>query len=235
MAGVAFAQSGDDDMAPMPGMSHPDAPTAHSVNASMSGEMTMGPHMVMTELRASTPDDQKRAEEIVQKLRKSLEKYRDYHVALDEGFKPFLPNLPQKVYHFTNYGTAFMEYLEFRPAHPGSLLYEKTKDGYVLVGAMYSAPADSTLDELDERVPLSIARWHEHVNLCIPPKNHPEMWRQTDHGKPLFGPAGVIATKPQCDAAGGNWLPHLFGWMVHVYPFGDDPKKIWSTDAPDMH
>ncbi len=39
----------------------------------------------------------------------------------------------------------------FDPAHPGSLLYVKNASGdYVLVGAMYSAPADYTYDQLDE-------------------------------------------------------------------------------------
>ena len=38
----------------------------------------------------------------------------------------------------------------------------------------------------------------------------------------------------QCDAAGGEFLPHLFGWMVHVYPYETDPKKVWSTDDDDQ-
>jgi len=28
---------------------------------------------------------------------------------------------------------------------------------------------------------------------------------------------------------GGKFLPHVFGWMVHVYPYATDPKDIWST------
>jgi hypothetical protein len=233
LASIAgFAQMPGGDMAGMAGTDHKDTAAAGAVNESMSREMSMGPHMLMTEVRAPNADDQKRADAIVAKLRSTLEKYRDYHVALEDGFQPFLPNVPQKIYHFTNYSTAFMEYLQFRPAHPGSLLYEKTRDGYRLVGAMYSAPADSTLEELDERVPLSVAQWHKHVNLCVPPKGHADMWRKTSHGKPLFGPAGTIATQAECEAAGGNWIPHLFGWMVHVYPFSDDPKQVWSTD-PD--
>jgi hypothetical protein len=28
--------------------------------------------------------------------------------------------------------------------------------------------------------------------------------------------------------------PHIFGWMVHVYPYEKDPKKIWSTDDDDQ-
>jgi hypothetical protein len=29
---------------------------------------------------------------------------------------------------------------------------------------------------------------------------------------------------------GGEFYPHVFGWMVHVYPYETDPKNIWSTD-----
>ncbi len=57
----------------------------------------------------------------------------------------------------------------FNPEHPTSLLYEKHGDDYKLIGVMYTAPKRFTEDQLDERVPLSIAQWHEHVNFCFPP------------------------------------------------------------------
>jgi len=57
----------------------------------------------------------------------------------------------------------------FDPARPGSLLYVKNSSGdYVLVGAMYSAPADYTYDQLDAIIPLSVAHWHAHTNICLP-------------------------------------------------------------------
>ena len=63
-----------------------------------------------------------------------MEKYKDYHVALNEGFKIFHPELPQKQYHFTNYRYAFEAAFKFNPEHPTSLLYEKSGDGYRLGG-----------------------------------------------------------------------------------------------------
>src|ERR1035438_2893087 len=63
----------------------------------------MGPHMYMTKLRPSTVQDWTRADEIVNELRESIEKYKDYHAALADGFRIFMPNLPQSEYHFTNY------------------------------------------------------------------------------------------------------------------------------------
>jgi len=45
-----------------------------------------------------------------------------------------------------------------------------------------------------------------------------------------FGLRGSIISKEACEAASGEFYPHLFGWMVHVYPYESDPKNIWSTD-----
>src|SRR6516225_3182378 len=50
----------------------------------------MGAHMHMTTLRNPLPSDAERAEKVVEQVRPALEKYRDYKVALAEGFKIFL-------------------------------------------------------------------------------------------------------------------------------------------------
>jgi hypothetical protein len=41
---------------------------------------------------------------------------------------------------------------------------------------------------------------------------------------------GSITTKEACDAAGREFHPHLFGWMVHLYPYETDPAKVWSVN-----
>src|SRR3984893_9093079 len=51
----------------------------------------MGPHMYMTALRPSAPQDWAKADTIVQQLRESIDKYRDYRVALSDGFRIFMP------------------------------------------------------------------------------------------------------------------------------------------------
>jgi hypothetical protein len=224
-------------MAGMPGMNmpgmddsadqNPDA--ARSATGAMSSrEMHMGAHMFMTDLRPENANDDRRAVEIVDTLRESISKYRDYKVALADGFKIFLPNVPQPLYHFTNYRYAYEASLSFDPARPTSLLYKKTSDGYELEGAMYTAPRNATLDQLNERVPLSVSRWHKHVNFCLPPKGTP--WRQADWGK--FG-LGSISTQDACAEANGIWIPQVFGWMVHVYPFEKDPSSIWAVEPED--
>jgi hypothetical protein len=201
---------------------------ARAANDAMSGRdmggMDMNPHMFMTQLQPKAPGDERRAEEIVEILGKSITKYKDYRVALADGYQIFLPRVPQPQYHFTNYRNAFAAAFVFNPAHPTSLLYRKTADGYELEGAMFTAPKNATEQQLNERVPLSVARWHEHVNFCLPPKgvSAPQAdWKE-------FGLAGSIATEDACAKAGGRWVKQIFGWMVHVYPFETDPDKVWA-------
>src|SRR5208283_3271185 len=52
-------------------------------------------HMFMTTMREQTPADVERANEVVTQLRAAMEKYKDYHAALDDGFRIFLPKIPQ--------------------------------------------------------------------------------------------------------------------------------------------
>jgi len=187
-----------------------------------------GAHLHMTEMRQPAPADVARANEIVKELRAGIEKYRDYHVALNEGYKIFLLNLPQPEYHFTKYRNGFMEAFRFDPSQPTSLLYKKTADGFELVGAMYTMPKRATEDQLNERVPLSVAVWHLHTNLCMPQRS--EM-RTADWGK--FGLKGSITTREACDDAGGNFHPSIFGWMVHVYPYEDSLDRVFAMHHHD--
>ncbi len=193
---------------------------------SMEGHMDMGPHMKMTALRPARPGDAQRAQMVVDAARKASTKYLDYHVALADGFRIFHPEIPQKMYHFTNYQYAFEAAFSFNPEHPTSLLYEKHGDDYKLIGVMYTAPKRFGEDQLDQRVPLSVAQWHEHVNFCAAPAGR-KLESLLPH--PQFGLRGSITTQEACDAAGGTFHPVVFNWMVHVYPFEKDPASIWSV------
>ncbi len=205
-------------------MDDAQANEVHAVHDMTTGHMDAHRlHMHMTEMRPQTPSDAARANEIVKQLRTGIEKYKDYHVALNDGYKIFLPNLPQPEYHFTNYLNGFLEALSFDPARPTSLLYKKTSDGYELVGAMYTMPKRATEEQLNTRVPLSMATWHLHTNLCMPQEGQ---FRNADWSK--FGLKGSIATEEACDAALGRFQPVIFGWMVHVYPYEDSLDKVFA-------
>jgi len=101
----------------------------------------------------------------------------------------------------------------------------------LLDGGGVEARVDAGEDALDRRIPLSIGRWHQHTNFCKAPAGQKAAYFGPDA---KFGLLGSIATKEACEAAGGEFHPHLFGWMVHVYPYETDPKKIWSTDDDDQ-
>ncbi len=206
-----------------------DKSTESSMQAmnSMEGHhMDMGPHMKMTALRPPQPGDAEKAEKIVETARVVMQKYKDYQTALNDGFNIFHPEVPQKQYHFTNYAYAFEAASRFNPEHPTSLLYEKEGAGYKLMGLMYTAPKRFDEDDLNQRIPLSIAQWHEHVNFCRPPEARKQ---EVLAPNPRFGLRGSITTQAECDAAGGEFHPIIFNWMVHLYPLEKDPSQIWSV------
>ena len=61
-------------------------------------------------------------------------------MALADGFKIFLPNVPQKQYHFTNYRQRLRSGFRFQSGAPDfAALQENRTDGYELEGAMFTA------------------------------------------------------------------------------------------------
>jgi hypothetical protein len=230
----------------------------------MGIQMCTGPHMTVTRLRPQTAVDIARAHDVLDTLRRVLTRYHDSRVALSEGYRIFLPTIPQEVYHFTDYSAAQQEYMgNSDPGRPGSLLYVRNSSGdYVLVGAMYSAPPEDTPDQLDAIIPLSVAQWHAHTNICLPNGitlddvlrgdvgashiDEPGMLPVSSSASApainqrlgfladgRFGFTGKIADAAECQAAGGHLLKQAFGWMVHVYPFnGDDLKVAFGMGVP---
>ena len=213
---------------PMADMDDDAKSQEHDAVAAMTGHHNHDLHMYMTSMRQQTPEDMQRANEIVDQLRAGIEKYKDYHVALNDGFRIFLPNIPQPEYHFTSYKNGFLEAFTFDASRPTSLLYRKEGSGYKLVGAMYTMPKRASEDQLNARVPLSVAMWHLHTNLCMPAR---EERAHADWTK--FGLKGSIATQDACDAAGGKFSPVIFGWMTHVYPYEESMDKIFAMHHHD--
>jgi hypothetical protein len=212
-----------------------DGPAAASADQQMGHHhMDMGPHMKMTPLRPATKADQQRAAAIAKQTRSAIERYTDVKVAEADGYRMFVPNMKhQKMFHYTNYRYAMEAAFRFDAEHPASLLYQDDgHGGKKLIGAMFTAPKNATPAELEQRVPLSIAQWHAHVNLCLPPRDkRDEMFQKN----PRFGLAGSITTKDACDAAGGRFMPQVFGWMVHLYPWESDPQQVWSLEKQMEH
>ena len=117
-------------------------------------------------------------------------------------------------------------------------------------------------EQLNEMIPLSVAHWHAHVNICLPngitlndllrgdvgtsQVDMPGMIPVASNPAAVqinqrlgfladgrFGFHGKIADAAACESAGGHFIPQAFGWMVHVYPFnGDDLKVAFGTSVP---
>jgi hypothetical protein len=192
----------------------------------------MANHMAYSSPRPLTLQDSIKAARVINELRQAIVKYQDVKVAEADGFKMFAPEIKnQPQYHFTKSWNAIRNQRSFDPARPTSLLYKKNSKGeLVLIGAMYTASKGTSEADLNERVPLSVAHWHRHINWCIPPRGQKDQWYQTRNGRPVFGPLGV-ATEQECKDAGGRFIPQAFGWMLHANVFaGNDLKSIWHDD-----
>jgi hypothetical protein len=188
------------------------------------------PHLRLSTARPRTAEDSVRGSRLVSTIRRELAKYQDVKVAIADGYRQFLPNVVLPVYHFTNNRYGFEAAFAFDPAKPTSLLYRKNGDGsFTLTGVMYTAPAVLGEQRLEPRIPLGLARWHQHTNWCLPKQGEESRWLETRDGKPVFGPESPIASADECAAVRGRFFPRLFGWMVHVNAFeSDDPAVIWS-------
>lgn len=205
-----------------------DANNPASLDRMMSSEHMehdpmMAAHMGYTPAWPKSDGDEARAHQLVATLQSALARYKDYRAAEADGYKPWHPEMKTPIVHFTRMWYGIKATFTFNPAEPTSLLYKRTTDGYELLGAMYTAPKRASYEQLNQRVPLSVARWHKHINLCVPKKGTDPA--TVDWSK--FG-MGSIVTKAQCDAAGGVFYPQLFGWMVHVYPWQKDRELVWA-------
>jgi hypothetical protein len=201
----------------------PPRPTAHDWGRFAS-------HMQMTPLRSPNRTDSVRIVALADSIRRAIDKYRDVRVARVAGYQPLVPDREFREKHFSRWNGAARR-LTFQIDNPASLLYRKDSSSrFVLVGAMYVVPGDYTEAALDSLVPLSIARWHKHINWCIPQLNHQEDWTRRSNGDLIFGVFGVDDRK-SCEAAGGVFKPDLAGWMIHSLVFaGSDLKSVWGGE-----
>jgi hypothetical protein len=194
-------------------------------------------HMRMGPTRTATVADSARGAAVVGAARAALSQYVDVKVAERDGYYRNMPWLEdQPIYHYNSMqNSKAAERGEFDPAKPISLLYKKNDRGQLmLVGAMYGTSASAAPDSLDALLPISMAHWHQHVNLCYP---SPTVGRYLSGKvdarlvflmKVLVG----ITSAAECEAAGGRFVSSEAGWMAHVYMFvgSNDPKAIWDAD-----
>ena len=214
----------------MPGMDMSGMGDMSSMGPSMAA---MAGHMSITSLRVKQPGDEEKARAVVNAVKATMERYKDYRKALADGYVIANPKLEQPQYHFNNQANARVADEHFDPAKPTSLLYRRTPtQSYKLEGVMFTARPNATEDELNDRIPLSIARWHEHTNFCAAPAD-----RVKDYlgAHPKFGMFGSIKTKDACEAERGTFFPTMFTWMIHVFPYETDFKDVFSMNDDVAH
>ncbi|GAC1406798.1 MAG: hypothetical protein NVSMB64_12900 [Candidatus Velthaea sp.] len=185
-------------------------------------------HMALTQTRPVQPGDRERADAIVSEARAAMKQRPDVRAAEAAGFTKFAPGIELPIEHYTNYAYAREAWNgHFNPDHPTSMIFERHGDALSLIGVMYTAAAGIPEQQLDTMVPLSVARWHRHVDFCLPPPGV--------RGDARFGLGGSIDSRAECAAAHGRWQPQLFGWMVHVWPLEHDTNAIWAVDHHDVN
>jgi hypothetical protein len=244
LSGHAWQQG--QSMSGMSGMSgaktDPSGHVCDDMGSSMGSMNVMGAsmgamtdHMCITPTRPKQPGDEKRAKELVAQVRAAIDKYQDYKKAIADGYIQANPEVVQPQYHFINTANTRLADTQFDPTKPSALLYYQTPtQHFKLEGVMFTDSTSASEDELNQRVPLSVARWHEHTNFCAAPANKVKEY----HGAhPKFGMFGSIHTAEACKAEGGIFMPVIFSWMIHVFPYEGSLKDQFSMndDAAHVH
>ena len=207
-------------------------------NGTMTPQGAADPHMRMTPVHPATPDDITKADQLAQQVRRAIAQYPNVRDAEKAGYIQFPPKADDlTIVHYVNPWLSYLETWRLDPKQPGSLLYERQTDGSLhLLGAMFTAPAEMSLEDLNKRVPLSVTRWHLHTNICVPEPIWDEaQWARQRNGQPLFGPDSPIATEKECSTVGGKFNPTIFGWMVHANVFAENPADVWNPMYGHAH
>ena len=201
-----------------------DGPSAADIPTIRQG------HMEMTLHGPQHPGDRARADAIVVAARQVMADYPTADAAEKAGFKQFLPAIPLSIEHYTNRSYAVEAWLgHFDPMRPTSLIFKRDGNSLQIAVVMYTASNSAGRDELNARVPLSFGTWHRHVDFCKAPTGTPLEDRFGRNAR--FGFVGSIHTKDACNAAGGTFIPRVFGWMVHVWPNEKTDASVWAVDA----
>jgi len=180
-------------------------------------------HMSFTAPRPGTAADTARALAVMHTLRTAITRYPSLAAAEAAGYRSRLPEDMQQRRRMLHLGRPGSRAVtgEFDPTSPQALLYRRDDEGrFQLAGAMFVAPDGATEDDLDARIPLSVAQWHRHTNVCRGPRG--EM-------KPRYRRA---TTQSACEAVGGRFRSES-RYMVHVMVDAGDDLAAAFPQRPD--
>jgi hypothetical protein len=169
------------------------------------------PHMTFTAGRTGTPEDSARALAIVNTLRAAIAPYQTLADAEKAGYhtRRDAETLKSgKLLHAARWPKRPGQAQAFDPATPQALLYRRGSDGeFHLAGGMFVAPPEATSEDLDAMIPLSVAHWHQHTNICV------------IGNRRSFRLIPRATTAEECQKAGGRFRAES-RYMVHVMTDG---------------
>jgi len=185
-----------------------------------------GMHMAFTSTRPGTTGDTARALQVVERLRAAIAPYESLEAAEAAGYRSRKEPEMVKGARLLHVGKRMghrRETRPFDPASPQALLYRRDGDGqFRLAGAMYVAPPSAILDDLDAMIPLSVAHWHRHLNVCIA------------GNRKSFRRIPKATTAEACEVAGGRFRAES-RYMVHVITTaGDDLAQAFPQGRNEM-
>jgi hypothetical protein len=182
-------------------------------------------HMAFTPTRSGTAADTARARDVVERLRFAIAPYQTLEAAEAMGYRSRIaPDMVKgaRLLHLGKRAGVRRAGKPFDPAAPQALLYRRDANGeFRLAGAMYVAPPSATLDDLDAMIPLSVARWHRHLNVCV------------SGNRKSFKRIPGAMTGEACQAAGGRFRAES-SYMVHVITdAGNDLTLVFPQGRDD--
>lgn len=193
---------------------------AATVLRAQADEPAMGhAHMSLTPARPGTSADTARALEVVHELRAAIAPYQTLEAAEAAGYRARRDAGTVKAGKLLHVGKRMRRaggQQGFDPKAPQALLYRREPGGRMqLAGAMFVAPLSATPEELDAMIPLSVAHWHRHVNVCV--SGDRSSMKRLPHA----------TTAEACEAAGGLFRAES-RYMIHVMTdAGDDPARAF--------
>ena len=162
----------------MPAMPVSDIPHQCDDLHSMGGMSVMGEsmaamtnHMCITPLRPRQPGDEEKVKAVVAQGQGSHREIQGLQEGVGRRIRASRTRrLSSLSIHFTNDANERLADTLFDPTKPSALLYYQTPtQRYKLEGVMFTASPSATEDELNQRIPFSIVRWHEHTKFCAAP------------------------------------------------------------------
>lgn len=181
-------------------------------------------HMSFSPERAGTAADTARAVALLEELRRAVAPYQTLDAARAAGYVPL--RSPEsvkngKLLHAGRRPRRPREGGQFDPAKPQALLFRRETDGTMhLAGAMFVAPPSATLDDLDAMVPLGVARWHQHMNICV------------SAGRSFLRRLAHATTEEACSRLGGHFRAES-RYMVHVITDAGNDLALAFPQRPD--